>query len=223
MKDSFVFYKSWQDSLNLLPDSDSFKKVFNAICDFVFLKKEIEEADFTAHELTIIKMGLPLLAASIANYENGCKGGRPKKAENSTKTPLKTPSKRNDNDNDSENLKEYDTDNYTEYDNDTYNYKESENLNNSKVNSNNINFKKNTHFKKPTLEKVVQFCEEKNLGLDPQEFFEYYEKRDWENVFNWQALIIRWNNSQINAYMNKINGKSKQAQSSSSDPYAALR
>ena len=202
MKDSFVFYKSWQDSLNLLPDSESFKKVFNAICDFVFLKKKIEETDFTAHELTIIKMGLPLLEASIANYENGCKGGRPRKAENPTKTPLKTPSKRNDNDNDSENL----------------NLKEYENLNNSNVN----NIKKSP-FKKPTLEKIIRFCEEKNLGLDPQEFFDYYEKRNWENVYNWQSLIIRWNENQISEYMSKVQKNQKQAQSSSSDPYAALR
>ena len=250
MRDSFVFYKSWQKSLNRLPDGESFKKVFNAMCDSIFDDREFSEKDFTNEELIIIDLTIPLLQAAKANYENGLKGGRPTKINyekavelkeqgfnnsqiaevfgvskraieiffqerKNEKTPEKTPKKSNDNVNENLNL------------NDTYNDKETVYLNDKDKETVNLNYKdnslndnihkKNSRFYKPTLEQVESFCQNKNLGVNPQEFFEYYEQTNWENVYNWQSLLVAWNNRQIEVYNRAVK------QTSSSDPYAGLR
>ena len=246
MRDSFVFYKSWQKSLNRLPNGESFKKVFNAMCDSIFNDKEFSEKDFTNEELIIIDLTIPLLQAAKANYENGLKGGRPAKINyekavelkeqgfnnsqiaevfgvskraieiffqerKNKETTEKTPKKRNVNDN--KNLNDYYNDTDTENLNDTDN----KNLNNNDNSLNDNIHKKNSRFYKPTLEQVESFCQNKNLGVNPQEFFEYYEQTNWENVYNWQSLLVAWNNRQIEVYNRAIK------QPSSSDPYAGLR
>ena len=208
MKDSFVFYSSYADAILQIDSAESQIKVLKAIWDFAFKEIEPLEGSLNTIESIIFSMAKPTIEASKRNYENGLKGGRPRKTP--LKTPLKTPVLTNDNDN--KNLNEY----YNDSDNKNLN--DYENINNSNVN----NIKKSP-FKKPTLEKIIRFCEEKNLGLDPQEFFYYYEKRKWENVYNWQSLIIRWNENQISEYMSKVQKNQKQTQTSSSDPYAALR
>lgn len=202
MRDSFVFYSSYADAITMLDDPASQMNVLKAIWAYAFKEEEPEKGSLNKIETIIFSMARPTIEASKRNYENGLKGGRPKK------TPLKTPLKSNDNDNVTENLNDTVTENLNEKD--TYNV--TENLNNN-VNS----LKENRHFKKPTLEKIQSFCEKKNLGVDPVEFFEYYEKTNWENVYNWQALIVAWNKRQIEVY-------NRQTQRDSpSDPYAVLR
>lgn len=137
------------------------------------------------------------------------------------KTPLKTPLLTNDNVNvnDTDNVTDNAKDTVNETDNDTVNVTNNDTVNVTKnLNNNgysNIN-KKNNRFSKPTLEQVQAFCEKQNLGLDPVEFFDYYERTNWENVYNWQSLVVAWNKRQIETY-NK--GKIQD----SSDPYAGLR
>ena len=248
MRDTFVFYKSWQKSLNRLPDGDSFKRVFNAMCDSIFEGKTINEADFTDKELIVLDLTIPLMLAAKANYENGLKGGRPAKINyekavelkeqgfnnsqiaevfgvsnraieiffqerKNEKTPEKTPKKRNVNDN--KNLNDYYND--TDTDNKNLNDTDNKNLNNNDNSLNDNIHKKNNRFYKPTLEQVESFCQNKNLGVNPQEFFEYYEQTNWENVYNWQSLLVAWNNRQIEVYNRAVK------QTSSSDPYAGLR
>ena len=194
MRDSFVFYSSYADAITMIDDSASQMNVLKAIWAYAFREEEPKEGSLNKIETIIFSMARPTIEASKRNYENGLKGGRPKK------TPLKTPLLTNDNDNVTKNLNEKDTYNVTE------------NLNNN-VNS----LKENKHFKKPTLEQIQSFCEKKNLGLDPVEFFEYYEKTNWENVYNWQALIVAWNKRQIESYNRQVQS------ASTSDPYAGLR
>ena len=189
MRDSFVFYSSYADAITMIDDPASQMNVLKAIWAYAFREEEPEEGSLNKIETIIFSMARPTIEASKRNYENGLKGGRPKK------TPLKTPLLTNDNVNV----------------NDTVNV--TKNLNNNGYS--NIN-KKNTRFSKPTLEQVQAFCEKQNLGLDPVEFFDYYEKTNWENVYNWQSLVVAWNKRQIETY-NK--GKIKD----SSDPYAGLR
>jgi hypothetical protein len=209
MRDSFVFYSSYADAITMIDDPASQMNVLKAIWAYAFREEEPEEGSLNKIETIIFSMARPTIEASKRNYENGLKGGRPKK------TPLKTPLLTNDNVNVNDtvnvtkNLNVNDTVNDT--DNDTVNV--TKNLNNNGYS--NIN-KKNTRFSKPTLEQVQAFCEKQNLGLDPVEFFDYYEKTNWENVYNWQSLVVAWNKRQIETY-NK--GKIKD----SSDPYAGLR
>ena len=207
MKDSFVFYSSYADAILQIDSAESQMKVLKAIWNFAFKEIEPLEGSLNTIESIIFSMARPTIEASKRNYENGLKGGRPRK------TPLKTPVLTNDNDNKNLNVSYNDTDTVS------YNLNDSDNKNlNNNDNSLKDNIhKKNNHFYKPTLEQIESFCKNKNLGLNPQEFFDYYEQTNWENVYNWQSLLVAWNNRQIEVYNKAIK------QTSSSDPYAALR
>lgn len=52
-------------------------------------------------------------------------------------------------------------------------------------------------FKKPTVEEIDAYCREKNLSVNPQAFFDYFEEGNWEDakgqkVKNWKQKILTW-------------------------------
>ena len=205
------------------------------MCDSIFEDKDFSEKDFTNEELIIIDLTLPLLKAAKNNYENGLKGGRPTKINyekalelkdkglnnsqiaeyfgvskraieiffqerKNEKTPEKTPKKSNDNDN--VNLNDTYNDKETVYLNDKDKETEKENLNNNN---------NNNKFSIPTFYEVEDFAKKQKLALNVREFYDYYQGSNWENVYNWQRLIIKWDERQQNRKQ-KID-----------DPYAGLR
>ena len=115
-KESFIFYKSFFDALEELPD-DLRLKMYDAIAKYALKGEEIELSGISKAVFTLIK---PQINANHQKYENGCKGaefghlgGRPKKPqENPKETPTETQKKPqrnpkqtpNENDNDNENV-----------------------------------------------------------------------------------------------------------------------
>ena len=55
-----------------------------------------------------------------------------------------------------------------------------------------------TTFKKPTLEEIKAYCEERNNGIDPNEFLDHYTRNHWtygkysEPVKDWKACVRIW-------------------------------
>lgn len=51
-------------------------------------------------------------------------------------------------------------------------------------------------FKKPTLEELKSYCQQKNLLIDCEYFFDYYESNGWKvsnsPMKDWQATIRNW-------------------------------
>ena len=51
-------------------------------------------------------------------------------------------------------------------------------------------------FKKPTLEEVKKYCEERNNGIDAQYFIDFYDAKNWmigkNKVKDWKACIRTW-------------------------------
>ena len=88
LKDSFIFYRSFYEAIKDLKDKDRVK-IYDAICEKSLNDKEIALTGLSSNMFTLIK---PQLEANIKKYENGKKGGRPKKEtetkpnENQTKT-----------------------------------------------------------------------------------------------------------------------------------------
>lgn len=72
---SCVFYGSFYEAVSLLP-LESQGKVYDAIFKFAF---ENIEAELEGVELAVFLLIKPQLIANRTKYENGCKGGRPKK------------------------------------------------------------------------------------------------------------------------------------------------
>ena len=51
-------------------------------------------------------------------------------------------------------------------------------------------------FKPPTLEEVAAYCAERNNGIDPQAFLDFYEGTNWfrgkTKIKNWKACVRTW-------------------------------
>ncbi len=82
MRDSFVFYKSFYESIKELELTDQVK-IYNAIFEYEFYNNEVELNGISKSIFTLV---LPQLEANNKRYENGKKGGRPK---NQTETKTK--------------------------------------------------------------------------------------------------------------------------------------
>lgn len=51
-------------------------------------------------------------------------------------------------------------------------------------------------FKKPTVEEIAAFCKEKNININVNKFFLYYESNGWyvgkSHMKSWKAAVQRW-------------------------------
>lgn len=56
-----------------------------------------------------------------------------------------------------------------------------------------------THFKKPTLEEVEEYCNERQNNIDPQRFIDYYTANGWKvgrnSMKDWKAAVRNWERS----------------------------
>lgn len=75
MKDSFVFYRSFYEAINDLPIENQVN-LYKAICELSLNDNNLE---LQGIENTIFKLIKPQIQANNDRYENGKKGGRPKK------------------------------------------------------------------------------------------------------------------------------------------------
>lgn len=109
MRDSFIFYRSFFESFEGLSKKDRLI-LFEAVCNYAL--NDIEP-ELNGIPLAIFKLLKPQLDANIRRYENGCKGGRPKKTETKPKQNLtKTKTKPNNNDNHNHNVNDNDNHNH---------------------------------------------------------------------------------------------------------------
>lgn len=100
---SFVFYGSFYEAISVLPLENQ-ARIYDAIFKFAF---ENIETDLQGVDLAVFLLVKPQLLANRARYENGCKGGRPRKDDNQIETveepnenQTETKTKPNVNDND---------------------------------------------------------------------------------------------------------------------------
>ena len=109
-RDSFIFYRSYYEAMSGLKDKDKLQ-LFNAISELSLNNNEIKLTGICKNIFTAIK---PQIVANSERYENGKKGGRPKKETigfEKIKTIGYENKKPNENDNDNENVNENDNDN----------------------------------------------------------------------------------------------------------------
>jgi DnaD/phage-associated family protein len=110
-RDSFIFYKSFYDSIKELDPLDQ-AQIYNAIFYYQF---EGHEPKLNGVAKSIFTLIVPQLDANNKRYINGCKGGAPKGNQNATKKQPKnnqdlTKKQHNENDNVNDNENDNDTD-----------------------------------------------------------------------------------------------------------------
>ena len=71
--------------------------------------------------------------------------------------------------------------------------------------------KKSSGFVRPTREEVRQYCQERNSGVNPDTFWDYYQARDWKagrlELKDWKAQVRYWESNGL--------GKANSSQGSS--------
>jgi len=93
-----------------------------------------------------------------------------------------------------------------------------DNINNKLYTNNNITYSNKARFKKPTIEEVKNYCNERNNNIDPEAFIDFYKSKNWyigkNKMKDWKAAIRTWEkrekskpqtmsklDSQINEYL----------------------
>ena len=71
------------------------------------------------------------------------------------------------------------------------------NTNQSKTKESNTEREKRKRFTPPTVEEVRAYCQERNNGIDPDAFVDYYTARGWKYgqgkpVEDWKAAVRTW-------------------------------
>lgn len=83
-------------------------------------------------------------------------------------------------------------------------YKESNNkpLNNKKLNDVKENSNKRKKFKKPTVEEIQVYCDERNSSINAEQFYDYYESKGWKvgntPMKDWKACVRTWTRNNFN-------------------------
>lgn len=85
MRNSFIFYRSYFEAIDNMPLEEQVV-LYRALVCYALDSKEIELKGANKSIFTLIK---PTLDNSIKQYENGSKGGRPKKITTIEKTQTK--------------------------------------------------------------------------------------------------------------------------------------
>lgn len=59
----------------------------------------------------------------------------------------------------------------------------------------------NTRFRKPTLEEVQSYCQERNNHVDAAQFIDYYESKGWRvgrsSMKDWKACVRTWERMEL--------------------------
>lgn len=101
MRDSIVIYRSFYESIKLLPKKYQLQ-CFTALFEYGLNDVPFEDLPGTVE--AVLRSFKPQVDANNRKYENGCKGGRPKNNQDETKpkpndNQSNSKAKRNDNDN----------------------------------------------------------------------------------------------------------------------------
>ena len=79
-------------------------------------------------------------------------------------------------------------------------------LNNNKTNKEKENIIKEKRFKKPTVEEVQAYIDEKQYHFDAESFIAYYESNGWKvgksSMKKWQAACVTWERSYLQKHPN---------------------
>ena len=65
---------------------------------------------------------------------------------------------------------------------------------------------------RPTVEEVAEYCKERNNGIDPQHFIDYYEQQDWKlsngnSMKDWRAAVRNWERREKKPEQKRYGGK----------------
>lgn len=182
MRDTFIFYRSFKESMSDLSDKDKLI-MYEAISDYSL---DLKEPKLTGFPKALFSLIRPILDTNIQRWKNGRKGGAPignlnakKQPKNNQKTTEKQPNKDKDVNKDKE-----------------YNIK---NVNIEDKSSNN-GADKSTRFVPPTLTEVQDYIQKNSYSVDASTFIDFYTSKGWmvgsNKMKDWKAAVRTWQRKQ---------------------------
>ena len=70
------------------------------------------------------------------------------------------------------------------------------NIENINIDNNSLYKKSNSHFQKPSLDEIRQYCISRSNKVDPEQFFNFYESKGWmvgrSHMKDWRASVRTW-------------------------------
>lgn len=192
MRDSFVFYRSFAESVKNLPPEE-YKKVMQSILDYALDGKEPEQSGI---EYTVFCLVKPQIDANNKRYENGRKGGRPQE-QNQTKTKANQNVTKVEPNNNQTITKPKPNNNQTVTTPEPNVYVNvNDNVNAKKKKDTSVSKEKASRFIPPTIEDIKAYCEEKGYKLDYDRFIDYYTSNGWmvgkNRMKDWRACVRNW-------------------------------
>ena len=217
-KESFVFYKSFLDAIELLPEGEQLK-AFKLIAHYG-ANGELPEGEQTLAN-AIFLMAKPNIDASKSKRADGKKGGRPSKESKETAV-----SENENHGYEEEKTMVIENENLG-FENEKTMVSENENHRLSKPESNvdvnvnvngNVNVnadvnvngdaeskkgaKTNSRFTPPTREAAAAYVKEQGLTrVDLDKFFDYYQSNGWKvgknSMKDWRATLRNWNRNEV--------------------------
>lgn len=176
MRDSFIFYRSFIEGLDEIDDA-TFRRLIEALTRYAL--------DGIEPKLSGLEKGLFVswkanIDAANKRRDNGKLGGRPAKEIT--------------------NGYEEETNGYGDENHRLSDTKPNINVNdnvNDNVNENdNENGKKVVRFTPPSPSEIKAYCQERNNGVDPDAFYDFYESKGWkvgnQKMKDWKAAVRTW-------------------------------
>jgi len=187
MSDTLTLTREWMELLDGIADDGEFRKVLHAVWDFAIAGKEPDElSPIGKCVFMTIRKGIMERKRKNRYYSN--------KSKLPSKSPSKSPSKL-----DGQNVQVRRSDDLFDLSSnqhiDTFNplssisediecFPQGEKQKKSKV------------FKVPTLEEVRAYCKERRNAVNPEEFYAYYQCKDWQvgrsRMKDWHAAVRYW-------------------------------
>ena len=179
MNDGFVFYKSFLDSIRMLPAEERLK-AYDALAGFAIYGEEPQDDGLFR---VVFEMAKPQIEANQKRRSGGSKGGRPK-----------------------EEIKGFENEKPMVFEMAKPMVSENENLNININKKENINIKekinkKESRFIPPTADEVREYCGERGLTVNAESFVDFYSSKNWyvgkNKMVDWHAACRNWSRNQI--------------------------
>ena len=227
MRDSFIFYRSFQEAIESCPKDDQLV-IYKAIAEYSLDRIEPDLSGIAKVCWVLIK---PQLDANWRRFENGCKGAEHGKKGGAPKGN-KNANKQNDTGNEPQNNSiqtpkqpqnnpkavEKTTPNVN-----VFNVNENDNVNNNKKElETKVSTKRETkRFTKPSIQEIKDLIHENSLSVDPDTFYDYYEANGWmagkNHMKDWKATVRNWSRKEWNKPTKSQTMNFEQAGNDSSD------
>ena len=187
----FTFYRSFAESISLLPDSDKLV-IYEAITRYALDGVEPDVEAFSPFAQLLWTALKPNFEADRRRYENGTRGGAPKGNSNASKQP-----KNNQETTEKQPKNNQETSNVNENVNVKVNEKEKENVKGEGVVATAPH--QGVRFTPPSLKEIRDYISERGYkDIDPRRFADYYASTGWRvgnsPMHDWRAALRRWHN-----------------------------